>query len=285
MNSADPTNMKELGAPYMMRLALGLYTIDRFFKWKTEIEPYERNPGEVKAVYRQILLDLENGLACGSFLKALKRSVQTLAGVQLTDENGSRPKIGIVGDIYTRINTHSNNNLYRKLQEGGLEVWPSCSLIDVSFLGMEQLHAEHLRQGKILSGFAAKLLIPGITLAKWLIDRYFPVTIRTPQEKNFHSVSKVSGKYADFWIDKALSLNIGRIDELHQAGADGVMHVMCHNCMLGNITVSLSRSMRRDMADMPIGNLVYEGLQSTHNTNRIEAFIHQITRCRENRSS
>ena len=77
-------------------------------------------------------------------------------------------------------------------------------------------------------------------------------------------------------IDKALSLNLTRIEELHKAGADGVINVMCHNCMLGTITASLSGSMRRDMADLPIATFVYEGLQSTHNTNRIEAFIHQV---------
>jgi len=283
MNIADPTNMKELGSPYIMRLALGMYTIDRFFKWKTEIEPYEKNPGEVKAVYQQILLDLEKGLAVGSFIATIKKSVRALAGVQLTDGNGSRPKIGIVGDVYTRINSHSNNNLYQKLQDGGLEVWPSCSMIDVSFLGMEQLHAELLRQGNSLGSSAAKLLLPGVKLAKWLVDRYFPANIRTPQERDYRAVAEVSGKYADFWIDKALSLNLNRIEELHQAGADGVVHVMCHNCMLGNITASLAPGMRRDMGDIPIGNLVYEGLKSTHNSNRIEAFIHQVKSCKKNR--
>lgn len=285
MNIADPTNMKELGTPYMMRLALGIYTIDRFFKWKTEIEPYQQNPGEVTSVYQQILVDLENGLASGTFIQTLKRSIQALAKVQLTARNGSRPKIGIIGDIYTRINTHSNNNLYQKLQDDGLEVWPSSSLIDVSFLGMEQLHAEHLRKGKVLSGSAAKLLIPGIKLARWLVDRYFPRDIRTPQERDYHAISNISGKYADSLIDKALSLNINRIEELHLAGADGVIHVMCHNCMLGNVTASLTPSMQRDMGDIPIANLVYEGLKSTHNTNRIEAFIHQVKSYRRNHSS
>jgi len=156
-------------------------------------------------------------------------------------------------------------------------------MIDVSFLGMEQLHAELLRQGNSLGSSAAKLLLPGVKLAKWLVDRYFPANIRTPQERDYRAVAEVSGKYADFWIDKALSLNLNRIEELHQAGADGVVHVMCHNCMLGNITASLAPGMRRDMGDIPIGNLVYEGLKSTHNSNRIEAFIHQVKSCKKNR--
>lgn len=276
MNIADETNMQELGPAYMLRLALGMYVIDRFFKWKTEIEPYETNHGSVHRAYRQILADVEQSLATGTLFKALRRGVKTLIAVPLNDTRDLRPRVGIVGDIYTRINTHANNDLYKKLQDGGLEIWPSASFIDVSFLSLEQLHLEYRRKGRPWLAALATALVPGLRFARMLVDRHFPAAIRTPQEGDYQAVARVSGRYADSMIDKALSLNLNRIEELHQAGADGVINVMCHNCMLGTITASLSASMRRDMADLPIATLVYEGLLSTHNTNRIEAFIHQV---------
>lgn len=282
MNIADPTNMRELGIPYLLRLAFGLYAIDRLFKWKTEILPYERHPGEVAAVYGEILQRVENGLATGTFLKTLRHCIRMLAGVPLAETAGDRPKIGIVGDIYTRVNAHSNDHLYARLQEGGFEVWSSSSLIDVSFLGMEQLHAELQRQGKKLSAAGASLILPALRLARWLVDRQFPTTIRTPQERSFPAVAEAAGRYADFWIDKALALNISRIEELHQARADGVLHVMCHNCMLGNITTALMPAIQQDLDSMPMGNLIYEGLKSTHTANRIEAFMHQVASRRQN---
>ena len=281
MNITDETNMKELGAPYMVRMALGVYTIDRFFKWKTEIEPYELKKGEVDRIYREIVLDLEKGLAEGSFFRTLRKSVKRFKKIELGESNGSKPKIGIVGDIYTRVNEHSNDHLYSKLKDMGYEVWPACSLIDISFLGMELLSSDFYRKGKKVKGFFAKLLVPGIKTARWFIDRYFPDSIRTPQERDVKAVSEVVDKYADVGIDKALSLNINRIEELHLAGADGVINVMCHNCMLGNITASLTKSMRKDMDDIPICNLVYEGLKSTHNINRLEAFTHQVNSCKK----
>ena len=33
-----------------------------------------------------------------------------------------------------------------------------------------------------------------------------------------------SSKYVSYWIDKALSMNINRIQEFHQAGVDGVIN-------------------------------------------------------------
>ncbi|HRZ80750.1 MAG TPA: hypothetical protein P5044_12135, partial [bacterium] len=281
MNITDETNMKELGAPYMIRMALGVYTIDRFFKWKTEIEPYELKKGEVDRIYREIILDLEKGLAEGSFFRTLRRSVKRFRKIELGESNGSKPKIGIVGDIYTRVNEHSNDHLYSKLKDMGYEVWPACSLIDISFLGMELLSSDLYRKGKKMKSLFARLLVPGIKTARWFIDRYFPDSIRTPQERDVNAVRKVVDRYADVEIDKALSLNINRIEELHLAGADGVINVMCHNCMLGNITASLTKSMRKDMDDIPICNLVYEGLKSTHNINRLEAFTHQVNSCKK----
>jgi len=275
MNITDETNMAELGPAYMVRMALGVYTIDRFFKWKTEILPYEKNQGEIEKIYREIIFDLEEGLEKGGFFKRIKRGVKRLKAIELV-KDGSKPKIGIVGDIYTRINEHSNNNLYDRLKGMGYEVWTACSLIDVSFLGMEQLHEKQKREGKSVKSFFTKGLLPAIKMARKLVDRHFPETIRTPQERNYKAVKKVNSKYSNVWIDKALSLNINRIEELHQNGADGVINVMCHNCMLGTVTASLTKSMRKDMDDLPMCSLVYEGLKSTHNINRLEAFVHQV---------
>ena len=163
----------------------------------------------------------------------------------------------------------------------GYEVWPACSLVDIGFLSLEQLHLNLLKQGKKVYGSAAKLLLPGVKLARWSVDRYFPDGVRTPQERDFHAVSQVTSKYIDLRIDKALALNISRIEELYLGGADGVINVMCHNCMLGTITASLTKSIRKDMDDIPICNLVYEGLKSTHNLNRLEAFTQQVNSCRK----
>ncbi len=281
LNISDPPTMKELGKGYVVRMAMGIYAIDRLFKWKTEIEPYELNRGEVSAVHSQNLLAIEDGLANGRFFAALRQSIARFKAIPLKTGGPRRPVVGIVGDVYTRVNQHSNDHLYERLNELGFDVWTSCSLLDVSILGGEQLHMELERKGRRAAGLAAKAAIPGAKAALALIDRYFPAGIRTPQERHFPDVYGATSKYASYWIDKALSANINRISEFHAAGADGVINVMCHNCMLGNVTASLSASMRADMDGMPLCNLVFEGLKSTHSTNRLEAFVHQVSSGRD----
>jgi predicted nucleotide-binding protein (sugar kinase/HSP70/actin superfamily) len=276
MNITDYSNMRELGPAYMLRLALGLYAIDRLYKWKTEIAPREARAGEIETVYREILVDLERGLAERRFFRALRRSIARLGRVPLSGEGSGRPRVGIVGDVYTRVNVHSNNGLYRRLNRMGVDVWTSASVIDVSLLALEQWPAELSRKGRRRQALLAAGMQPALRLARRLVDRCFPAGIRTPQERRYPDVRKASSRYVSFWIDKVLSLNLNRIEELHAAGADGVINVMCHNCMLGTITASLSHSIRRNTADTPLCTLVFEGLKTTHTTTRLEAFAHQL---------
>jgi predicted CoA-substrate-specific enzyme activase len=276
VNIADPPTMAPLGRGYVARLGLGIYAIDRLYKWRVESEPYETIPGAVAAAYAVALDRIEDGLARRRFWKALPEAVAAMRAAAVRTDAPPRPRIGVIGDTYTRINEHANNRLYDRLAGMGFEVWPSCSLIDVSLLGAEQLHAELDRQGRPVAGRLARAAIPGIALLRARIDRHFPAAIRTPQERQFPDVSRVADTYASHWIDKALSLNLSRVEELHQAGASGVVNAMCHNCMLGTVTAALLPTMRRDHPGLATCTLVYEGLQSTHNVNRLEAFADQV---------
>jgi len=276
LNIADPPTMAPLGRAYIIRLGLGLYAIDRLYKWKVESEPYEEVPGEVDRVHRLNLQAIEDGLANGRFWKSLKDTVDRFRAVRLRSDAGSRPVIGMIGDAYTRVNEHANNRLYERLEGMGFEVWPSCSLIDISLLGAEQLHEEMLRKGRSVAGNAARALIPGVAGLRWLVDRHFPKDIRTPQERQFPDVRRAADRHASHWIDKLLSLNMSRIEEFREAGAQGVINAMCHNCMIGTVTAALMKPMSSGDAGFSTCTLVYEGLQSTHNHNRIEAFAHQI---------
>lgn len=275
VNIADPPTMAPLGRGYVARLALGLYAIDRLYKWKVESDPCDTSGGMARA-YGAAVDRIEDGLARRRFFPALRDAVSLMAAVQIPPRDGSRPCIGVIGDTYTRINEHANDHLYERLRGMGFEVWPSCSLIDVSLLGAEQLHAEMIRRGARVTGNATRAAIPAVAALRALVDRHFPPTIRTPQERQFPEVSRVAGTYASHWIDKVLSLNLSRVEELQQAGASGVINAMCHNCMLGTVTASLMPAMRRAHPGLATCTLVYEGLQSTHNVNRLEAFAHQV---------
>ena len=276
LNIADPPTMAELGRGYIARLVLGLLAIDRLHKWKVETEGYEQTPGEVARVHAQNLQAIEDALASGGFFNTLRQCVARFKRIPLRPDVGSRPKVGVAGDIYTRINPKANDHLYERLRAGGFEVWTSCMMIDVSWLGLEQWPYVMSRQGKRwaeVTAFPTLLFTKGIRRA---IDAFFPASIRTPEEGHLKEVREVSERYCSYWIDRVLSLNINRFKELSDAGASGVLNVMCHNCMIGTVTAGLIPAMRRDMPNLEMATLVFESLQSTHNQNRLEAFMAQV---------
>lgn len=286
INVADPPTMASLGRGYIVRLGLGIYAIDRLYKWKVEVEPYEMNPGQIAATHEQNMEAIEQGLHHHRFLAAVRESVTRMAAVPLRTDVALRPRIGIVGDAYTRVNEHANAGLYRRLQDMGFEVWTSCSLIDISMMGAEQLPDEMARKGRKVAAAGGRLLIPpAVAGMRHLVDRLFPDTIRTPQERTFREVRVVADRYASHWIDKALSLNLNRVEEFCEAGAHGVINAMCHNCMLGTVTAALTDAMRRDLGQLPMCSLIYDGLQSTHHVNRLEAFAHQVRQREEGKRS
>lgn len=276
LNLGDPPAMAELGKGYIVRLVLGLLAIDRLHKWKVETEGYEVEAGEVARVHAQNLKAIEDGLANGRFFAALRECVERFQGIKLRPDAGKRPKIGIAGDIYTRINPHANDRLYEKLRARGFEVWTSCMMIDLSWLGVEQWSEVLWRQGKRVESLLGRGLWPLIRAIRHIVNRHFPPNIRTPEEGHFPEVKAGCERYCSYWIDRLLALNINRFREFCQAGASGVLNVMCHNCMLGTITQALLPALRADLPQLEATTLIYEDLRSTATTNRLEAFLEQV---------
>jgi len=276
LNLTDPPTMKELGKGYIARLVLGLLAIDRLHKWKVEIEPYEVEKGNVEEVHRENMRMIENALAKGGFFEALDKAIERMKSIRLREDCGKRPKVGVIGDIYTRINPHANSDLYKKLEEMGFEVWSSAMMIDIAWLGSEQWHVELYRRGKFLDALVTLGMVPFTRAVRWLVNRKFPKTIRTPEERHFHEVKKASERVCSYWIDRLISMNIARIDDFVQAGASGVLNVMCHNCMIGTVTASLLPTLQEENNSTVLSTLIYEGLKSTHNDNRLQAFADQI---------
>mgnify|MGYP000331683292 CR=1 FL=1 len=276
LNLTDPPTMKELGKGYIARLVLGLLAIDRLHKWKVELEPYEVEKGSVERVHRENMQMIEDALAKGGFFDALHKAVERMKAIPMRENFGSRPKVGVIGDIYTRINPHANSDLYKKLEEMGFEVWASAMMIDIAWLGSEQWHEELYRKGKFLDALFALGMLPFTKAVRWLVNRKFPRTIRTPEERHFYDVKKACERVCSYWIDRLISMNIARIEDFVESGASGVLNVMCHNCMIGTITASLLPVLQEESNTTFLSTLIYEALKSTHNDNRLQAFADQI---------
>jgi predicted nucleotide-binding protein (sugar kinase/HSP70/actin superfamily) len=205
----------------------------------------------------------------------IKEAVANMQAIALS-ERRDLPVIGIVGDIYTRLNAHANFGLVDKLNANGFEVWTSALIMDVVLLGYEQRSRDLLDQGQRMKGIIARGYLPAARILRASVDRYFPDVIRTPQESAFPALNQRIAPYIDRRVDKFISLNINRIGEFQQAGADGVLNVMCPGCMVGTVSEAFFPELRQQYADLPLESLSFGDQQSTHVDNRLEAFCYLV---------
>jgi len=59
-------------------------------------------------------------------------------------------------------------------------------------------------------------------------------------------------------------------------GADGLINVICFNCMLGLTSAAISSRIKSDFENLPIPTLIYGETENTSASSRLEAFVEQV---------
>ncbi|MGH9681888.1 MAG: acyl-CoA dehydratase activase, partial [Candidatus Acidiferrales bacterium] len=104
---------------------------DILLKYLLRTRPYEQNPGSADAIYDESLTDLSHVLEArwGSHAEqmnqlqaGLLRARARFRSLPLHGDR-DRPLIGVVGEIFCRLNTFSNEELVRRFEAAGAEIW------------------------------------------------------------------------------------------------------------------------------------------------------------------
>jgi predicted nucleotide-binding protein (sugar kinase/HSP70/actin superfamily) len=101
----------------------GVVAVDVLEKILRETRPYEARPGEAGEVYQHFLGKVAKTITARGDLAALLRSARQAFENVPVHNPGSRPVIGVVGEIYTRANKFSNENVVLGIEALGGEAW------------------------------------------------------------------------------------------------------------------------------------------------------------------
>ena len=267
--------MKMLNMEALERFYKGTLSIDLLVKASCQIRPYETEKGATDKIHRENLLEMERAIQDGDIVDTLNKALERLNKVK-REISGKRPIVGIAGDIYTRINPYANNDLFRYLEERGLEVWPSPFEIDIIDFGLFKSFEENL----------SRLNLPGIlesggillkrALEVWKIKRVVFGKIERYREPGYREVLKLASPYVWNERNDILLLNIAKIIDFARNGADGVINAICFNCMIGNASAAVIEKIKRDYRGLPIITLVYSGGEHPALKTTLDAFIEQV---------
>ena len=232
--------------------------------------PYEKEKGQCDSIFRSAIEKTSNILSNGSFSltnqrRALKRVLEEarnlFLGIPLKEKRGSRPLVGIVGEIYLRQNNFSNQEIVRQIENMGCEAWLAGICEWVLYTNLEEKR-KLLESGK---RWSKKMLENRIRHFLQHVDEKqlsdpFKKLFRNRREFSVESVLEFSRPYLP--SHKALgemTLNTGNAIAFYRAGCDGIMDISPFTCMNGIVTEVVYPRISREHNNIPIRIFYFDG--------------------------
>jgi len=239
-------------------------------KMLLKTRPYEIKKGETDKVYEDGLKKIykiisENGKGESEHLKDM---VDELINIRqnfrkiAVKYNKNRLLIGIVGEIFCRLNNFSNDDLIRKIEDHGGEAW----LSDISEW-VWYTNDEHERK-LILAGKHFSFSMLGTKL-KHFFQRHDEHRLFFPfkedfkgyeEPKHIREVLNDSFPYLPYTGSLGeMVLSVGKAVYLHGKGADGIIDISPFTCMNGIISEAVYPRVSEDFDSLPIRNFYFDG--------------------------
>ncbi len=261
-NSYD--GLGEQGMDTIRRLWWGLVASDVLRKMLLKTRPYETEPGRTDEVFQQSLSmvddimsarDVKPSRRFEQLTETLKKCRDMYRAVPARYRR-DRPLIGVVGEIFCRMNTFSNRDAVRRIEAHGGEAWISDVSEWVWYTNWSQKYLLK-RNGRTLS-----LEMLGAVI-KNAMQRRDEEKLLAPFEEDLVGYEEPHDLYHEVLLpgwpylpaDGALgemALSIGKSIYLYEHGADGIIDISPFSCMNGIISEAVYHSVSRDHEGMPI---------------------------------
>ena len=235
--------------------------------------PYEERRGDSEQAYEESLADLCRTLeaarppspACNCRRCAIAWcAAATVSASWRRGATATLPLIGIVGEIFCRLNTFSNENLVRRLEQYGAEAWLSDIVEWIWYT-----NSEHFRKLK-LEGRLWTLEALGAWVRKRVQKHDEHVLVEPFQddfvgreEPDIYEVLECARPYLPReGAFGEMVLNVGKVVYLAKKGAAGIIDISPFTCMNGIVCEAIYPRISRDLGGMPIRNFYFDGTQA-----------------------
>lgn len=254
---------------------------DLLYKMLLRVRPYETEKGAADRAFDEAL-----SIFCAAVEipgepppRKLARLTAALAeGRALlqrvpADYSSPRPLIGVVGEIFCRLSTFSNDDVVRKVEEAGGECWIS----DVT----EWVWYTNADQDRTLRRYGKRLTMEMLRARlKWhfqrkdehaLIDVFRGEFFGYEEPHDIREVMELARPYLkpEGCLGEML-LSVGKTVYLYRKGADGILDINPFSCMNGIVSEAIYPCVSRDCDGLPVRVLYFDG---THVDRRYELEI------------
>jgi predicted nucleotide-binding protein (sugar kinase/HSP70/actin superfamily) len=246
---------------------------DILSKLLLKTRPYETVPGSADRIHEESLEDVcrtlelpyrSNAEQMEALQFCLLRSRKRFQRLEIRLDP-DRPLIGVVGEIFCRLNTFSNNELVRRLEEFGAEVWLNDVAEWIWYVNDDLLRSLQLR-GRSLSLAAAGTHVRNRFQHK---DERALTSLFREDFLGYEEPTDISEvlAFAEPYLpplgaNGEMVVNVGKSVYFSRKGADGVIDISPFTCMNGIVCEAIYPRVSQDNGGIPIRNFYFDGTQS-----------------------
>jgi predicted CoA-substrate-specific enzyme activase len=252
----------------------GIVAVDLLMKKVLETRPYEKEREKTDQVYQASLKRVCEAIREGGDLEeALQKSLEDFNLIEV-DGLGTKPLIGIVGEIFVRLNRFANEDVIRKIEQFGGEAW-------IAPLTEWILYVNTIAKKRSLKNRSfSNLLKVFLTDYYQKKDEHHLEKVFKGQLKHFgepptRSIFRNAKPYIDASFEGEAILSVGKTVDFAKKGASGVVNIMPFTCMPGTIVSTLLKRYQEENNNIPVLNMAYDGQEQTNTLTRLEAFMFQ----------
>jgi predicted nucleotide-binding protein (sugar kinase/HSP70/actin superfamily) len=251
--------------------------IDLFSKARLHIRPYERNRGETDRVYeaaRDGLCQLVEQRATEEDLYRYSDEVAGRFEAIPVDRSAARPVIGVVGEVYVRCHSFSNQDLVGQLERLGAEV-------DVASFSEWMYYTNFTRSRTAWRERSFKMWLSNRIknrvqkrIERRLARRFvgwLPNAMESPSEE----ILELAEPYIDDSFEGEACVSMGKMAEFARHGCHGLVNVMPFTCMPSTVVSGLMGMLSENEDNIPAISIAYDGQTDPTLATRLEAFVLQ----------
>lgn len=221
------------------------------YKMYNRIKPYEVKKGETDKVFAQARQSIHEAILAGKNLQAALTEVAALfRGIARDENNGRKPRIGLLGDLYVKFNELVNQRIQKVVEDlGGELIVPSMTEYPLHFYDADRrLYGDDAKHYQALHNIESRY------------ERVAADIIGEQLEPDFAECVELMKAYkVKHYLPGETSINVGRaLYYINKKNVEAIVHVNPMFCCPGVVTASIYRKIQEDF-QIPIIDIFYDG--------------------------
>jgi len=262
----------DFGTAFVRGVWRALVSADLLRKKLLMTRPYEAVAGTADRAFADSIHDLCKTIeqSCSDYDCQLRMIQESLHRGQRRFESVAlapgpkRPLVGVVGEIFCRLNRFSNQDLVRRLEKQGAECWISDLAEWISYTNGEEARKLRLERQTFSTAMLKCWLRTRIQHHdEHALMEVFGNDFNGHEDPSYDELMALARPYLpNHGVEGEMVMSVGKAAYLSRKGADGIVDISPFTCMNGIVSEAIYPRLSRDLGGIPIRNFYFDGTQS-----------------------